>query len=123
MAFRRSGVRTPSAPPAFARSAAEADRQARIRFQPVPSVDKTSDQLEDSSGRGLLSWILWLPLAVLIYFLSVGPAIWVYEHTKNPGARKSIETFYAPLEWAARKPVVGRVIEAYARCWHGLGKQ
>jgi hypothetical protein len=66
---------------------------------------------------------LWLPLAALIYFLSLGPAIWAYEHTQITGVRTVIEKIYAPLECAARKPGVGRVIGAYAKWWYDLSKQ
>ena len=89
----------------------------------MPPTKQNDDELEESSSRASLSWFLWLPLAALIYFLSLGPAIWVYEHNQSAAVRKSLETIYRPLEWAARKPGVGKIIEAYAKWWYELGKQ
>ena len=89
----------------------------------MSSPDTNSDLSEEKPARGALTWLLWIPAAVLIYFLSLGPAIWLHRHTQNSGTRKTIETVYAPLEWAARKRGIGKVIEAYANWWWKLGEK
>jgi hypothetical protein len=52
-------------------------------------------QPEAASGRGALSWFLWLLLLVVVYSLSIGPTAKV--HKSYPAARPAIEAFYTPL--------------------------
>ena len=51
-----------------------------------------------SSNRASFGWVLWVCFVLLVvYPLSVGPAVRLYEATSNAALRNSIEAFYTPL--------------------------
>ena len=64
-----------------------------------------------------LGWWVWIPAAILAYLLSSGPAIWIYERSNSTRVQNILEVVYAPVEWAAQLPVIGRAIDSYAEWW------
>lgn len=67
-----------------------------------------------SLGFRIFSWIGWCLLALLLYVGSIGPVILVYGGKKPSTA---LQTFYAPVVWAARNTALDVPIGAYARWW------
>jgi len=58
----------------------------------------------DRKQPGAALWATALVFMALLYPLSVGPAIWLFDHKMMPGwARNPVEWFYAPLDWIAHQ--------------------
>lgn len=63
-----------------------------------------------------------IPVLLVVYVLSVGPFVAFlmddFSGTLTYEDRDLIQTFYAPLAWAAeRNVIVGEIFEFYVRTW------
>ena len=54
-------------------------------------------------------------LVVVVYVLSMGPAYWLEIH--HPDYPRTLDTLYAPVDWARRYPPVESVFWPYLRWW------
>jgi hypothetical protein len=64
--------------------------------------DQSKEQLQpetqtDSRHHGFFGWLLWFPVFLLVYFLSVGPAVRLTGKGVLPG--QAFEVLYSPLIW------------------------
>jgi hypothetical protein len=66
--------------------------------------------------RSALLACLALLVLTPLYVLSVGPAIWLYEHGKAEG--DTLDGLYAPLWWACElSPAIDQPVKWYTRRW------
>src|SRR5262245_34609865 len=156
MAFRRSGVRIPSAPPlssfahpslvqAFCQKmrndscassirarrtnqswANESERCTpgfgrRLRsFRPINTVKKAKPE---KSGRQRLKKLLTrISVFLLVYVLSIGPVVWVCDHTRNPYLKDAFECLASFVYWpvstvANRVGPLQYVLNGYVSIW------
>jgi hypothetical protein len=71
-----------------------------------------------ANSRGGL-WI-WLPLILILYLLSVGPAVRIHDRTTSAALRNTIEGFYAPIESLQSTPLRAP-LDWWVSLWrHGL---
>jgi hypothetical protein len=79
---------------------------------------------KDSSSRvrhqrTLYTILFWGALALLIYFMSIGPVIRYYD--KRPGlysgSTKFLEMFYRPVDWLYEKTPLHKPIGMYLSLW------
>lgn len=69
-----------------------------------------------SAGPAIAAATLALATLVLLYILSVGPAIWLHE--RQMLSDEVGEAVYGPLVWAANSTkVIGVPLEFYANLW------
>ncbi len=76
------------------------------------SNDPDDKQSEDGGHSSLIIGLLAVPF---FYVFSVGPAAALYDHV-SPGAQKTIEAIYLPLEWVDEK-LPTSPISSYADLW------
>jgi hypothetical protein len=83
--------------------------------------DETQDHQRRSSKDLIWLWLCWLGLAVLLYVLSIGPAMRMVQNRFIPLGSPIYEvlaTFYWPMECSARKiPVLAHPIGVYLHLW------
>lgn len=70
-----------------------------------------------SQKRSTWTWFLFaVPMVLLMYVLSVGPAIWLANHWTNETYLDAIVAFYTPLDWVSeRVPPFDRAMAWYIR--------
>ena len=68
------------------------------------------------SGRYWGAGWLWLALSVVLYVLSVGPAVRIHDNAKSASVRSAIEVFYTPLELIQWTPL-SRPLQAWIQWW------
>jgi hypothetical protein len=70
--------------------------------------------MSDAPAKGTRSWIVWalIGLLVVVYPLSLGPAIWLGRVSNTAIAGE--ESVYAPIWWMYRQsPAARTVIDRY----------
>ena len=83
------------------------------------SEDRDNHHAEESASSSAIATNLgWLFTRVILYVLSVGPAILVYDGLPRP-AKNVVQIVYAPVIWLAESPV-GKPIEWYGNLWERL---
>jgi hypothetical protein len=71
-------------------------------------------------GFGCMGWAVMLFALVLLYVLSIGPAVWL--RTNNVITHDTLVSVYYPISWLETKsPLFAEPIEAYCRLWAGNG--
>jgi hypothetical protein len=72
-----------------------------------------------STGPVAVVAVIVLLVGPLLYVLSVGPAVWLYDRgTLGDGGRQAIEVIYLPLEWAASKTgAIAVPVDWYLDLW------
>ncbi|MGH7784687.1 MAG: hypothetical protein ACREO5_12700, partial [Candidatus Binatia bacterium] len=60
---------------------------------------------DEKSGMGFGSVVLWIVVALVVYFLSIGPAAWLDLHSKSPALDTALRVIYSPLELADKTPL------------------
>jgi hypothetical protein len=68
--------------------------------------------MESRSVATVLSWVL---AAILVYILSVGPAVWL--SAKGIVPERVCDTIYLPLQLVASTPVAGGILAKYVAWW------
>jgi len=58
-------------------------------------------------------------LLCLFYFLSMGPAEWLWQQGYiPPGLKPAVVTVYTPLKWLSKKlPLFAEIIRLYVQLW------
>ncbi len=75
--------------------------------------------MERSEKSGSLWWLL-VAVVPLLYVLSCGPAIYVFEKTHaNPDL---FEKIYGPLIWLHDRTPMKKPLEVYAQFWDDLAR-
>ena len=83
------------------------------------SEGRDSPREEESSTSSTVATNLgWFFAGVILYVLSVGPAVLVYDGLPKP-AKKAVELIYAPVVWLADSRI-GEPIEWYANLWERI---
>lgn len=70
----------------------------------------------ESHGKGGSWWLILVLMSPIVYFLSIGPAIWLHPHLPDIG-QDALESFYRPLEYLAKIKPFERLFEAYVSLW------
>jgi hypothetical protein len=73
-----------------------------------------SQEGEEGSGRGGLTWVWVLVFVPVLYVLSIGPVIAI---TQNKPAYSFVRNFYAPVIWLHNNTVLKGPLEMYAKLW------
>ena len=58
-----------------------------------------------------------LPLTPMLYVLSIGPAIWLFNHGYLFGLNPMLWSFYSPLMELRRNGIFAAVIDWYISLW------
>jgi hypothetical protein len=88
-----------------------------------PSTDQpqtTSVEPTESRHGGVGLWLLWLPVVLVIYVLSVGPAAKYVDFLYGPPTppRKALRAIYSPLAFLCQEiPTVSWYINWYISLW------
>jgi hypothetical protein len=76
----------------------------------------TRDGMSDEPKKRRGAWIWWpVVLLIVLYPLSVGPAMWL---VTSPALDKTVSTIYAPIFWlVGRSDWAASVVEWYLHFW------
>ena len=81
--------------------------------------DEQRAEATEPRRRGPFLFVLMAVMAVLLYVLSIWPAVFVYETV--PSSRSTIRvvagTLYAPLEWLYHNTALKKPLETYSVAW------
>jgi hypothetical protein len=75
-----------------------------------------TDETEHNSRSGIPLWVWAAILIPLLYFLSLGPVLFLFKHTSNP-PDKALHVFYYPLVLLHDHTILRGAIEAYCDLW------
>ena len=83
-----------------------------------PEIRKTADTTEEKDSHSWTGWIVW-PVGILVlYMLSVGPVVMMYENGHfSPRLGQIFGKFYAPLFCAYEKTPLHKPIGMYLHLW------
>ena len=98
------------------RAEAQAGQMIGTMSGPLPQNSDDAETVSASSGRSSLPWLL-LPILLLFYVLSVGPAAFLHERTANQGVKSFLEKVYSPLEWMCEHTPLDNVVSPYMEWW------
>jgi hypothetical protein len=73
------------------------------------------------SNQTLRRWFKWMAavwIALMIYCLSIGPAVYVAERTHSD--KKPLETVYWPLSWLHDNTPLQQPLKNYVNLWEDL---
>src|SRR5580765_830476 len=81
----------------------------------MPDTAQPAPETDEKKSRGLASYVVWAFVAVMVYVLSVGPAV-RYE-LKTATAHPILESIYAPLGWMYKNTVLHKPLALYLHIW------
>ena len=72
-----------------------------------------------SSGSIAVVAVLVLLFLPVLYVLSIGPAVFMYDrHMLSPSVASTLETIYSPLEWASNQSkAIEYPLNSYIQLW------
>jgi hypothetical protein len=65
-------------------------------------------------GRRAAVWLAVAVLVLVLYVVSYGPGMWLIE--RNPAMRWA-RSFYWPIGWLYRLPLLGHLLDWWLRWW------
>jgi hypothetical protein len=75
-----------------------------------------SQEREQPSGHGGVTWVVLIVLILVLYVLSVGPVAAVCKATGKPPPSE-LRQFYYPVRWLHDNTSLKEPLEAYAKLW------
>jgi hypothetical protein len=85
----------------------------------MPEAAQPAPETDEKKSRGLGSYVVWAFVAVMVYVLSSGPAMWFIVRNipnRTPAALK-VEFLYFPLEWAYENTPLRKPLGIYWHLW------
>jgi hypothetical protein len=84
-------------------------------------TDALKDTPDTSSRSFGWGWLWWLPVAVLLYYLSIGPAVFLVQRgfiARGSQTFQALVAFYTPLEAIDRRaPLIHKLLGMYLHLW------
>ena len=74
---------------------------------------------EGGTGTGHL--VLWAFFALVVYILSIGPAVWLHQKMPSAGLKSVLNVIYMPLGFVIKETPLRPVGEWWIRLWIDLG--
>jgi hypothetical protein len=75
-------------------------------------MNEETGLFDTKHGLGFGAVWVWSFVAILVYVLSVGPAVRVMQRSEHSLVRRAFVTIYTPLAWLRRTPLQGPL------CWY-----
>ena len=61
---------------------------------------------------------LWIPVTLVLYVLSVGPAMKMEDaNVFSPSQKRVLNVFYEPLDWCYRHTWLRKPLDTYIKLW------
>jgi hypothetical protein len=78
------------------------------------------NEVDSKSKHSPSFWdfILWPATVLMLYVLSIGPAVWLAGSGSPSTTERLLEAFYTPLHWMCIEvPPFGKAIDVYMHWW------
>jgi hypothetical protein len=82
--------------------------------------DESQDAPERNSRGAVWVWLCWLGVIVLVYVLSIGPVMVLWDKkliANGNSAAQVLKIVYGPVEWAYAKTLLHKPIGMYYHLW------
>jgi hypothetical protein len=83
----------------------------------VSSMNENEAISDEKYEAGFGFLLFWICTALLIYVLSIGPAVWLHRKTSSERMKAGLETIYAPVVFLIEKTPLRQAGEWWVGKW------